>query len=645
MELFFWDHFKEEVSPAIKYWVDYWIESIELYKNPKEKMILENPSTLLSLLKDEIDFNGLKSNDMKKYFASRIKFYLEQNYLLDPISLGYFQMIHNSISSEPEGLIYWNADACQKHMSTGEYVKYLTKTLRTFLIENGDREKIKHLTNALVVEFYIAGFSTKYITAIPKKIFSFYSTISAEVLICNFPHRLIASEFLNERGEHDYRKYDNAVKELIQNLSLKDRLDAVLNFYQVDESEMTYIFQLKGAYGEGAEIKIKDVHIYSPKSFRYVKNNPTRNAELFLGPSEIEVTPANVAVKIKIKDHESSKGAALSRIREVLNFLQFYLSSNVRLSVVENKYLVVDQDGKSQFESFSADKNDDFWFWNDSSINLNEFPEDARSGAGVFNEFFLNENQNKHSNYSSEQISHALHFLDKSKKSETGEDKLLNLWVCLEKVVADRKTLFSLDKTKYELIVSSIPYVVMDSYYSKGWEVFHYLRNLYTTLNNNHRVLPLKLELAKKIHFETDGRGQIYLKDFIDNLDEVYKSTDKEIVKEKISELNDFYSDGPKAAKMLVDDIENIQRDLLLIYRMRNKIVHDAHFDSLHINFWAKRLNYYVHLCLSSLVKNACDGKERNYDYLLQRKVAFLHKCSMLKGGKEKVYDVVFNDH
>lgn len=648
MEMYIWENYnKDEISPQLKYWADYWVESVDQYRNTKLGTIFENPKTLLSLIQDEIDFNNLQSKEMRNYLVKRVKYYLKNDFILDKISINFFQNLENAIMSGSTELIYWNAFECEKSMGPGNYVSHLISSLTRLITANGEVNKIKIISDALIVEFLIAGFGTEYIKKIPRKIFSFYQELTIEHFSTDFPHRIDLENYKKMNGEHDYKGYYEAIKQEIALITIEDRLNSISRLYFSAQEELTIIFPLKGARGDVGEIRVGDIHIYSPKTFNYLKDklHEDRMPDEFNSSNKLQFTPSNVAIKIKVLDPESSKAIAILKIRECLNLLHFYLPGNVELSVDENECYIVNNKGQPRHQSFSADRKSEFWFWQERSIDLADIPDDIIKDDRVVSKFFSQSRDNRTSKFSYEQITNALHFLNKSKREETPEDRLVNLWVCLEKLVADRKTLFSIDKSKFSLIMDLIPYVVVDSFYSRAWDSFHYMRRLFTSSQGGLKLLPLDHELAEKIHFIPKKGTYIILKDFIDNLDEIKASTNKTFLHEKIDLLKKFYFDGKKSFFILEEDVENIKRDLLLIYRIRNRIVHDAHFDSVSIEFWADRLNFYVRSCLGSVIDNYCNGDDKIYDFLVRKKVTFQHKQACFKNGTiENIYDLVFNE-
>lgn len=648
MEMYLWDNFKkEDVNSALIYWADYWKEKSELFGHLEYGSRFENPRTLLRLIQDEINFNGLEKTEMKQFFSERVKYYLMNTFCLDSKLQVAFDILKGAIPSQPSDYVYTVAHETEKEMDNGGYFRFLVTTLKTMLVNNeSDLSKIKRVCDILIIEFILAGYKIEYVKNVPRKVMAFYAEISEGIVSTDFPHRVDYSQYKVHETEYGNKKYFEQVKAEINALTISDRIEAINSLYFKEEESITLIFQLRGIRGEVGDFKFDNVHIYSPKAFSYItdKNSIVRNSDAFSDLAHNSVTPANIAVTLSSRDPESSKMLAVSKAREVLNLFRFYLSSDVELSVNSLSCHAVDSQGRVCWQSSHSNPKEDSWMWSFHSIEVNDLSIMKNNGKDVFENFYRDLKGQQISLFAQEQVTHALHFFAKGMQSELPEDRLVNFWVCLEKLVADKKTLFSLNRSKFDLISILLPPVMLNRYLTnKAWTCFYFMRGLYGSSQGSRKLLPLTKELATKVQFETVKGDTIHLIGFVDNLNEILGSAEREIIREKISDLQGFYFDNKKSIDIFDKVHKGIRDDLLLIYRLRNKIVHDAHFDQVSIDIWANRLESYAKSFLGSIMSNHCRSPGKIHDYLLTTKVNYDKMISTLSKSKNiRAYDFAF---
>ncbi len=159
------------------------------------------------------------------------------------------------------------------------------------------------------------------------------------------------------------------------------------------------------------------------------------------------------------------------------------------------------------------------------------------------------------------------------------------------------------------MIREIFPYVEVNNYiYQIGWDFYNYLFHLYNSKQNDKRLLELPKEVAKKCMLEPVYPKRIYLKDFLDNLGLLEKSINQKIILEKISFISKFYFDISFAKKHLLEKIEDLKNDILLIYRLRNKIVHKAHYDNNILPYYIQKIEKYS----STLLQELLSGYKQN---------------------------------
>lgn len=98
--------------------------------------------------------------------------------------------------------------------------------------------------------------------------------------------------------------------------------------------------------------------------------------------------------------------------------------------------------------------------------------------------------------------------------------------------------------------------------------------------------------------------GKIYLKSFIDELAVIEHEVKRTIVKEKVTLAKKFYQNEKNIQKKMLDKWkETAQNEMLLLYRLRNKIVHNAHYDYTILPFYLEKARTFAGMILRYSIK------------------------------------------
>ena len=81
------------------------------------------------------------------------------------------------------------------------------------------------------------------------------------------------------------------------------------------------------------------------------------------------------------------------------------------------------------------------------------------------------------------------------------------------------------------------------------------------------------------------------------------KAVDRAIIREKIEDTLGFYADTTFAKKLIESYLKEIKNDVLLLYRYRNKIVHNAHYDNTILPYYVEKIRRYAGDLLRTVIE------------------------------------------
>lgn len=599
MDMYIWDKFKSnEVTESIKYWVDVWDDLISNSNKNSYGLTFMSPHLILLDIVDEIEMNAFKNKEVKKFYQRKIDDYVQSDPTVKSKFLSGFQLIRR----EFHGSNYlYLGQLCKEMLKEFKQGKFFTECylqLKQLLLgssnNSNDKNSIKVLTEQLIIELVLKGYDLKSIQKFPLHLFSSYEWVGKN-LITSYPHS-VKAELYTRNKQIDYYAYNNDITNEIDKVTLEGRLDRLLSYFFKEKEIYTYLFNVEGLIGVG-EWFVGDVHFYSPAEVTYIKD-PMRDMdqlpeEFFKGTLENHFI--NAAVQVEVLDFASSKIAAIEKIEKALDLIRCYYSSDANFEIVTEEYYVVDQEGRNISNSFAVSKRLGWYKWQ-SSLSMDRISEDFLS---LSTHFLFGDASAKTD--LEQKITQSLRWFRKAEEAPTLEDKLLSYWIVLENFMnVSEEGLHQLIPTKEKSSKFSLAKEVIASLNTKyiffryGWELYHYLRQLTSSFQDARRLLALPEPLMEKSGLKVEN-GTVYLQSFVEELASLEQEVTREIIREKIVFAKSFYKNENQLQKTMLETWKKMTEDeMLLLYRLRNKIVHNAHYDYTILPFYVEKARVFA---------------------------------------------------
>lgn len=577
----------------LSYWQHYWshcLEKLADKDNVSFKML--GPRMLMQDIIDEIEGHGLSNPDNIDYFKRQIGELDKKDevfrYLCHPMVACLLQRLGDKTNRDSSILL------CKKILDRLAVKRYFT-LLVDWLAEAIDntaesnyesRKKINEITHLVISEFIAEGF-------VPDEI-KRYATDIPGVAIAEGGVVLVAPTEFDSLKAADFEseeEYYKAVYERIKNRNAHQSLEVLKYYYYITPREAFFIVRLNGLKGQ-IDDYIGDINIYSPKVKRYIKDGHSLSKVEEVTEDRDSV---NAAIPIDFTSIEQAKVYARAKLEEVLDIMTLTYRTQAPITIATNRYSVV-ADGEEISMSVSVKGNDPQLFDRDEmmryfdALDLTELKGDGfkfltdkhevvEMGQGVLRR----------------RLKNAARWYSKAIAADKEVDVLLYSWFAIEGLlkVGNQTQTEMADKNKdvnslnviQEFVTSIICKSYFQSYLRETYRIFLYHTNLNGMYNNYY---DLKDDVIDKAGLNLKAGDHYKDGAFLSAVTDLTACINDDIVRDELAEMQAFYQsdEGIKAKASHIKD------DLLMIYRLRNMIVHNAALSSVNISFYAREAIY-----------------------------------------------------
>lgn len=591
----------------VAYFYNLWRELIENFNKTSYGLQLRNPQVVLRDIIDEVEYNDFRNNDNKKFFQGEIDNIVKNNFIIKRKYKTEFEMIRKKFNENKFYLMKLCEQAI-KIFTNGDYFLDLHRELKDILLEEEwgehDKEKIQLLTEHIIVEFIIKGYTLETIEGLIKNIFKSYNYITKKLVSTNIPFMKTCYEDYMQEDQLNEEEYSKALIEEISKLSLEDRIDKIKEYYLAEPEEYFVIFRVEGMKGQ-VDVNVGPVNFYCPWKKRIVKNE-LYNRELF--NEEVNHDVINAAVKVKSIDGKSRALYAITEIEKALDILRSIYISKEKFKINRGQYLIVDLEGVPKFESMSADS---VFQRIHNSLDMKEQYGSVQMVQRIERISKYVFKSNRENTVEEKRIIQSLHWFRKAEESENYEDKLVNYWITIESLLEFKNSLKDgiIDnkesENKFTLARAIIPVLMSANYvYGIGWDLYWKIDKLINTVENGEGRLKLPNEVIEKCNLNPSPNTTIYLEQFINNSKEMVKYINNDIIIDNINFIHEFYSKSSNTKAAIEERIKDTKNDILLVYRYRNKIVHNAHYDNIFLPYYVNKARVMASVLLSTVCED-----------------------------------------
>jgi len=573
--------YQETGNENIIYFKNIWEDICGNINKPNLDFDIMTPHYLCLEILDEIEVNKSKNKSNNQYYLSRLNdYYSNENTIIGEIK-NYFEILRRELPNPRDIILKQILNDVLGYINKGNYFNTLFDKLKSILfgteiIDSDKKIEIKKISKYLIVEFILKGYNYKSIEKFINNVLEGY-IIYNEDLITNFPHGI---EYNNDK-----ETYYNKIKDIISSISIENRIEKIKDYYYALKNDYYYIFSLIGISGD-SEIKINNVTFYNPIKKRYItKSFHSEDDEIEKDKNE---NIMNVIVYENCIDKDQGKILAINDVDKAFNLLKFITHSKSKFKLSNRKCIILNKNYEEI--SYSWGINPKAKIHNNLRID-NNFKYSNEKLNDITNFIFPNRT-----------LTDALHYYRKAIEASRFEEKILNYWISLE-MLFNNIQLWNIfpeneNEKKITLIQEIASRLLLCHYvYKYGWDIFYELDFLIKHINPNNETINISDDILKKAGLYSDPSKEghiVYLYKFLDNLSEIISSTNNEIMLEKLISINEFYFNNKISKEKIYTLFNDIKNEILLLYRIRNKIVHNAFYNSPFIEYYVNKLEFIV---------------------------------------------------
>jgi len=626
----FWDDYEDDVSDNVKYWVDIWRDLVDQISMNAHDISFFNPRLVLLDIVDEIDLNQLKNPQVKKLYKKKVEGYIRDESIKGSSLEIHFKAINQALNDKELDYIKALCLTTLQEFKNGCYFKNSLAELKKQLIldehTESKKEIIKRISHHMIIEFILIGYSTKTIADMPSLIFQKYDQSNFEI---RSPYEVDGMNCIDENGEYSQDMHYQRFLDGFTSIKWQDKIDKLLFFYFKSKETYICIFNIEGLVGSG-EWFFNNVHFYSSEQHNYLKINVGNKKEF----QTIEVSTdeyvefLNAGVKVESIDYHATVDEARSQLEYALDFISGFNHTRTDFKINDENILISNDVGRLLAASSETDMD------NPSGRARQAFNMNA-----VSSDFFLSlEEQSlakkEDLNFLQTKIAQSMRWFRKAKEAKRYEDKILNYWIIIENLIDiddTKKSAFVSPKEKTSdinlarPIISSLAVTTKSFYFELARVLYYYLGDVF--YKNVFSPFEVPQEILKEAglpegFFIKNSRGdeEIPIIDFVKRLNQLEEHIKISVLNEAVQKAIRFYRNKDNAQRNHFETHRsNIAGEILLIYRLRNKIVHNAHYDSTILPFYSNKAKSLAYLLSTFVVNMYIEHPSMTLDEMLLR--------------------------
>lgn len=608
------------------YFVSYYLYRLKLYESGSSEFEMFNLHSLCEIIIEEIMNNNINRN--LKFFQdklrniSRIDYMIKNNY-----EYKVNEIINNITSNKQYALIV--AKNLITELNEGKYGKEICYRISKLIFSKKELENIKvelnYLIDALIIEYVIYGYDLKEIEDIIYNIFSKYQIIDSKRVITNFPI---------PEGTNDNEKIIN----FINDLSIQKRIDTLKLYFEQKKRKFYYMFNMRGIVGDFLDIHLNNVDIYNWKTKYKFGIEIQKDKPAMYSAGNFEKNDIHCSIMIESVGKDSKFEKVKQELDDALDILSFYHNIQCKIEVDYSKYVIFDENREFIGEGMTNEFKENFKREvKPLNYNYNKSNDEVNEEYNKYSKYILN-----NFSYSSRIIKQSIRYYKKAKEATRLEDKILDYWICIENIFnainidIPNSILDKNEKdSKFNKIYSLIPYITLKNrLILVYWKVYEFFMNS-DRYARNFNLKILTDDEMKKLQFNGE---EINLIDFIKYYEILDNKFNLEIIQDIYLKYNKMLTDARITTDYINKSIRKSKDILLILYRYRNMIVHNAQYDITFSKFYIKQFDLIASMLLNTIINeyyiNEGNKKLEDiiiYQYTNNKQLAIILKSETLK--------------
>lgn len=570
------------IKTPLEYWIKYWEYYIRQLEDKKEMSIgLTGPRLILEELVAEVQFNNDNRRN-REFFRTQIIFWKNEDRAFGQM---FSQEIHELLQNYNDNIrIQALCLTIIEKMNQGYYFDSLLDCLQNVVSSAKDlnyttKYKINRYTELVVSEFVAHNFSLSDISSLPKHLPNIICEEGGHIVVA--PDEYWGLKITNYQSEEEYH---TALEKVIEERNLSERIEEIRHFFHKDRGNYLVLIAVNGIKGQ-VDFTIDGINFYSPSLKKYINDNTFNELETD------EYANIRVLAAISVKDcsPQTAIGIARNRLQKVLGVLTTYLDPYLPFTYNEKEIAVLKDGSPVIFSMMSIHRKFETPDWkrkHDYNLSM-----DVSKVTDSLEEIHKMCRNDFSDDITYQILSAATYWYKRGRETENGEDKLLYSWIAIEGVLSVEQsisdTITDIQKScKIDLIQFIAEAVVMKSRFYNNWRMAYY--NLRQSIEYDDNFYDISEGAISRTGLMVKAGEKIPRSSFINGLSYIEKTINDEIKKNEIHKLSAFY----KNKKGFNRCREQLQNDILMIYHLRNLLVHNAYCPQNIIDIYARKASF-----------------------------------------------------
>lgn len=569
-------------STPLEYYQLYWEEYISDLLDPNNsEVIMQSPRMLIHEIISEITYHQFKNTENVAYYKTKLGEWLKKDRVFNELfkqdivlSFTFFDAKHSLMLKE----LFMGV--LRRFITKGYFERVYSDFVNFMgalpMLTFDNKQKINLYVNLIIAEFKSEGFALEDIKGLPSQI--------DDVTIEAGGNVISAPESFYELQESDYEtkdKYYAAIEERIKKRTIEECLQGIIDKFYCTPREGYMLIRLTGLKGD-IDTTIDDVHIYSPKKHKYIRGASISDIEIITDKDYL-----NAAVPIESVGLFSSINYAEHKLSSVLEILSLIYNTKVKIDYGRGNFVIAINGVEVGFHNNVT--SDDERYQNEASFYKYTMSFDAKEIENDKDEI-IKQFEAVHYPYSdtTTKLSNAVHWCYKAKNASTDEEKLINSWFALEGMMKiPEEVMHSLPLKKDDGVMKVVQYIAKATLSIRKFNTFWrevYAKTLYS-IQDMSLSFNLSEDLKKRAGLNLNPGDKYDTKSFFECISELEDAISHQLFKNELHEVADYYSSG-KGFENYAHLIEN---EILIIYRLRNLIAHNAVIPSESLRLYARK--------------------------------------------------------
>jgi hypothetical protein len=612
-----WEGYPEPAPDKLNYWIDLWQELTREEVMPWESGSLDSVHTVLRELAQELEGTGFINDSERKLAYKVFNRVVREDRAIQTTCKSEIEIIRRYFNSGRTKFLQNMCVRVLDQFGSEVYFAELVRLLSQELFSDGvlNRRSIRSLTQTIILELFIKGYSAKKIQSLAEDLFDTLREETDGTVHTRFPSRTSRLDF-GAGPNFDSSRYSAALRTEFEGLNWQTRLNTLCSVFEAPSLTYTVIFPVEGLAGE-VTVPIGPATFYPPNSIRKTDLNgeePFKDAELFGRANDPDAV--NVAVTTSAIDMDAARVLAARQAEKALDLVRAYFSTRAPYRIVTTEYICTSDRGDA-FVSTSVESNESA-FRKLEALDMSRFSlQDRFTALGELQPAdFLFRNPSDQKKIE-RKLSYALRWFRKGEEAARSEDRLLAYWVSIEHLLArevdqDRLLQASERLTTAGVIREVLPAIHMVRMYTRlGWLLFSDMRRTGISRPPGDPIGAIVQAVMAK------GSKTVQLSDFVDQLGQRKASIHETILRDEIENVLSIYTDCTAAKSYLENSVEQMKDDLQIIYQYRNQIVHDADTGDFRLPFFVRKARVYVGTAIRLILQEYCAQRASTVEEVL----------------------------